>query len=101
MLWQTLIAFGAVALLALILKVFFGRGRDTTAFAIRSPGDPDDFGLLTPAAIMDSPSEAEALRALLRNAGIKATTTRGQDGRFHVLVFPAELDRARRVGGQT
>jgi hypothetical protein len=97
MLWQTLVAFAAVALLALILKLFFGRDRDATTFAFRTPGDPDDFGLLTPAATVDSAAEAGALRALLRDAGIKATTTRAQDGRFHILVFPAELDRARRV----
>jgi hypothetical protein len=99
MLLQTLVAFGAVGLLALILRLFFGPGRDTTMIAFRSPDEPDDFGLLTPAASLDSAVDAEAFRSLLRNAGIKATVTRAQDGRFHVLVFPSELDRARRVGG--
>jgi hypothetical protein len=96
MLVQTLIAFAAVALLGLILRVFFGRGRDTAAIAWPSP-DSDDFGLLAPAAVVDSREEANALRALLADAGIKATTTTTPTGRHQVLVFPNDLPKARRL----
>jgi hypothetical protein len=97
MLLQTLVAFAAVALLALILRLFFGRGRDATTIAWPTTGS-DDFGLLAPAATVDTAAEANAFRALLADAGIKATTAPTSDGRHQVLVFPTELDRARRVG---
>jgi hypothetical protein len=100
MLLETLFAFAAVALLGLVLKVFFGNGRDAIPLAWPS-GGPDDFGLLTPAASVDDPATAEDFRHRLAEAGIRATTTRAQDGRYHVLVFPAELDRARDVVGNT
>lgn len=97
MLVQTLVAFAAVAVLGLILRVFFGRGRDATTIAWPSP-DSEDFGLLAPAAVLDSTEEAVAVRDLLATASIKATTTVA-NGRHYVLVFPADLERARRVTG--
>jgi hypothetical protein len=39
------------------------------------------------------------LRALLAEAGVRATRTVGADGRHHVLVFAAEADRARNIAG--
>jgi hypothetical protein len=96
MLIQTLVAFAVVALLSLILKLFFGRSRDATEIAWPAP-DSDDFGLLAPATIVDSAEDAKAFRALLADAGIKATTNVGPDGRHRVLVFSADLDRARRL----
>jgi hypothetical protein len=62
---------------------------------------PDDFGLLAPVAVTDDAEEAARLKARLTEARIRATTTRGADGRYRVLVFSTELDRARRVGGGT
>jgi hypothetical protein len=61
----------------------------------------DDFGLLAPVAVTDDADEAARLKARLADAHIRATTTQGTDGRYRVLVFAAELDRARRVGGGT
>jgi hypothetical protein len=62
---------------------------------------PDDFGLLAPVAVTDDAEEAARLKARLAEAHIRATTTKGADGRYRVLVFSTELDRARRVGGGT
>jgi hypothetical protein len=100
MLVQTLVAFAAVVVLGLILKLLFGRRRDTTTVT-RPPTEPDDFGLLSPAAVLDFAEDAYAFRRLLEQAGIRATTTIARDGRYLVLVFQSELDRARRVGGIT
>ena len=98
MLIQMLAAFAAVAVLGLILKFFFGRGRDSVTVAWSST-DPADFGLLAPAAVVDDAEDADALRELLADAGIKATKARARDGRYLVLVFRSELNRARQVAG--
>lgn len=59
--------------------------------------DPDDYGLLCAAAVTDSPDEAEEIRLLLASAGIRATRGVRRDGRVAVLVFPEEVDDARRL----
>jgi len=58
---------------------------------------PDDYGLLCPAAITDEPEEAEEIRLLLADAGIRATRAVRNDARIAVLVFPEELEAARRL----
>jgi hypothetical protein len=93
-----LVVFVVVGLLAVALRWTFG-GK-----AVRNPpepGAPDDFGLLTPVAVVDSADEAQRLRALLAGAGIRATRTVGSDGRHHVLVFATEVDRARNIAWPT
>ena len=91
-----LLAFAAITLLALVLRWTFGGSKGPRP---PQPGDPEDFGLLTPVAAVDTVEEARRVRALLADAGIRATLGRSPDERHLVLVFPAELDRARRVGG--
>jgi hypothetical protein len=59
----------------------------------------EDFGLLTPVVAVDDAASADRVRARLRSAGIRATTTQGRDGRYRVLVFSSDLHRARRVAG--
>lgn len=54
-----------------------------------------DWGLLTPVASVDSSLEADALRAQLRAAGLRATCSPDGLGRHAVLVFHADADRAR------
>jgi hypothetical protein len=61
----------------------------------------DDYGLLAPAAIVETPEQAARMRTLLSQAGIRATTTIGADGRHRVLVFARDLHRARRVAGSS
>ena len=58
--------------------------------------DPDDFGLLCAAAVADDPEEADQIRLLLAEAGIRATAGARRDGRVAVLVFAEELEAARR-----
>lgn len=84
-----------------------GPGRDAepgSPARDRSPGGPrssDDYGLLAPAATVDTAEQAARARELLSRAGIRATTTIGSDGRHRVLVFARDLDRARRVAGSS
>jgi hypothetical protein len=59
--------------------------------------EPDDYGLLCAAAITDEPEEAEEIRLLLADAGIRATQAVRRDGRLAVLVFGEELEAARRL----
>ncbi|MGE5828452.1 MAG: SPOR domain-containing protein [Micromonosporaceae bacterium] len=59
----------------------------------------EDFGLLTPVVTVETAAMADRVRARLRAAGIRATTSRGQDGRYRVLVFSSDLRRARRIEG--
>jgi hypothetical protein len=122
---EILIAFAMVGLLGLILRFTFGRepnasdeltavrqdegtldlGDDSYTVVSEDPTPSamvdEDFGLLAPVAVTNGPEEAARLKARLAEARIRATTTRGRDGRYRVLVFASELDRARRVGGGT
>jgi hypothetical protein len=59
--------------------------------------EPADYGLLCPAAVIDEPAEAEEIRLLLADAGIRCTQAVGNDGRLVVLVFAEELEAARRL----
>jgi hypothetical protein len=91
-----LVAFAVIGLFAAVLRwTFGGRGASDPP----AVGDPDDFGLLTPVAVVETDAEAQRLRARLADAGIRATSTLGADGRHRVLVFSSELERARNVGG--
>ena len=62
-------------------------------------GEPDDYGLLCPAAVTDDPDVAEEIRRLLGAAGIRATQAVDNDGRTAVLVFAEEVEEARRLVG--
>jgi hypothetical protein len=59
--------------------------------------EPDDYGLLVAAAVTDDPEDAEEIRLLLADAGIRATRAVRGDGRVAVLVFPEAIDEARRL----
>jgi hypothetical protein len=62
-------------------------------------GDPDDYGLLCPAAITDDAGLADDILRLLGDAGIRATRARSHDGRMAVLVFAEQVEEARRLVG--
>ena len=95
-LFTTVVVFAMLTLLVIVLRwTYSGGGRP----APPDPVAPDDFGLLTPLAVVETAEEAQRLRALLADAGIRATRTVGSDGRHRVLVFSVEIDRARKVGG--
>jgi hypothetical protein len=91
-----IVALVVVAFLALLLRWAFG--------SARMPGPaPDgrssDFGLLQNVAVATSAGEANALRAVLSDAGIRSTTVDAGRGRVRVLVFAADVDRARALVG--
>lgn len=65
--------------------------------SVPDPTRSDDYGLLASAAALDSLADANQARTLLSHAGIRATTATGADGRHRVLVFIADLHRARRL----
>jgi len=87
-------AFAVIALLALMLRWVFSRGRGHRQ---AWPPENPDYGLLVPVIVVDTLGEALRMRSRLLDAGIKATTAFGVDGRQRVLVFGADLDTARRV----
>jgi len=60
---------------------------------------PEDYGLLGVAAVVETPDAAEQIRAVLADAGIRATVAEARDGRVRVLVFETDVPRARRVVG--
>jgi hypothetical protein len=59
----------------------------------------EDYGLLGVAAVVETTDAAEQIRAVLADAGIRATIAGTKDGRVQVLVFETEVPRARRVVG--
>jgi hypothetical protein len=95
-LWGPLIILGVVGLLALTLRWIYGSSSSTPPIARDGNGD---FGLLAEVAATASQGEANALRALLGDAGIRSTTARGPHGTTRVMVFAADLDSARRATG--
>ena len=81
------IAFAVVAGLALFLRwAFSGEPR-------RRP--PADDGLLTRVATLSREDSAQALRAVLADAGIRSTVRSTGAYRAEVLVFREDADRAR------
>jgi hypothetical protein len=59
----------------------------------------EDYGLLGVAAVVETVDAAEQIRAVLADAGIRATVAGAIDGRVRVLVFETDVPRARRVVG--
>jgi hypothetical protein len=102
-----LIAFALVGVLAGVLSWSFDGEPDPLddlypgGLDLLGPGD--DYGLLCPAALACDPDTADDVRRLLGQAGIRSTHGTRPDGRIAVLVFPEELDEARRLaaGGST
>jgi hypothetical protein len=64
--------------------------------APRRPEERGDFGLLVPVAVVRTLDDAQMLRDLLHDAGIRCTVT-AADGGLAVLVFADDADRARQL----
>jgi hypothetical protein len=64
--------------------------------APRAAPERGDFGLLVPITVVRTVDDAEMLRDLLRDAGIRGTVTDVPAG-FAVLVFRDDADRARQL----
>jgi hypothetical protein len=90
-----LIAVGLVGLLGTVFRrmgLHWTLGREPVLY-----DGEDDYGLLGPAAIADSPEIADEIRQLLGDAGIRATHAITPDGHTAILVFAEQLEEARRV----
>ena len=60
------------------------------------PDRPGDYGLLVPVTVVRTVDDAQMLRGLLREAGIRGTVAPVTDG-FTVLVFSDDAVRAREL----
>lgn len=92
-----IIAVLMIGALAAVLKWTFGGDMNRPSSTAGEPAGPDDYGLLSPVAVVDTLAEADTIRAQLGAAAIRATVSRGGDSRYRVLVFESDLDRARRA----
>ena len=111
--WYLIGPLVAVALVGLLGALFWGLGLRHDAARDRDPlrdlypdglaifGDPDDYGLLCPAAVTEDPHVTEEICLLLADAGIRATSAMRWDGRFLILVFGEEVEEARRLVGDS
>jgi hypothetical protein len=104
-----LIAVGLVGFLGAIfwrmgLQCTLAREPETSdpyAAGLAIFGEPDDYGLLCPAAVTIDTEDADEIRRLLGDAGIRATSAVDRDGRTAVLVFPEHVEEARRLVGDS
>jgi hypothetical protein len=104
--WQTVTvlldatAYGVAALIAIAtalavtvtLRIFSRRSPRPAAHPVF-----DDYGLLRTLVLVDTLDTGLSVRALLGAGGVRATVSTGTDGLVHVLVFPDEYNRARRM----
>jgi hypothetical protein len=98
-----LVACGALLVIVLMCRwVFSTSDRDQRAArraALAAASRGGDYGLLVPVAAVRTADDAEMLRAVLADAGIRCTVTPTRsgaaDGAVEVLVFRADAVRAK------
>jgi hypothetical protein len=90
-----LIAFGAVLVLALVMRWVFRPSRPRRMTRPLDASDAPDLGLLTVIASGVDRAEALRRRAALGAAGIRSSMSRRRDGTLDVLVFSADAEAAR------
>jgi hypothetical protein len=89
------VAFLVVGVLAVVMRWVFKPSRPRRARPIDA-SDARELGLLTVIATVDR-AGAAAQRSRLADAGIRASASLRRDGRFDVLVFAQDADRAREL----
>lgn len=96
-----LVALGALGVILLMCRWVFAPPDRSTRTA-RSPERESrrgrDYGLLVPITTVRTVADAEMLRAVLRDGGIRCTVAADDDG-ADVLVFRADALRARDLVG--
>ena len=94
-----LVAAGALGVIILICRWVFSTTHrdDRTARRLAKARSRGDYGLLVPVARVRTRDDAEMLRAVLQDAGIRCTLgeAAGADPGLAVLVFRADAERAR------
>ena len=94
LLLSPLLSLVAVAVIALICRwVFSTSNRTATA---PQPPRQEDLGLLVPVAAVRTREDAQMLRDVLTDAGVRAGISEGNE-EFRVLVFRPDLDLARQL----
>jgi hypothetical protein len=90
--WEgSAVALAALGVIMLICRWVFATPPRSTPAATRDRGD---FGLLEPITVVRTRDDAEMLRGVLRQAGIRGTIADAPGG-FAVLVFRDDASRAR------
>ena len=92
-----IVAVVVICLLSVLLRWVFGTGRSRRGRAVRPTPRTDGYGLLHTVATVAGQPEANALRAVLSDAGIRSTTSARPDNQVDVLVFREDADRARQL----
>lgn len=91
-----LVAAAALGVIILICRWVFSTSHrdDRTAQRLAKARSRGDYGLLVPVATARTADDAQMLRSVLREAGIRCTLGDGEAG-TDVLVFRADVLRAR------
>ncbi len=91
-----LVAAVALALIVLMCRwVFSTSTRDRRNAEARARAQAaGDYGLLVPVAVVRTQEDADLLRDVLRDAGIRGTIAAAPSGGLAVLVFRADATRA-------
>lgn len=84
------IAVAALGVIVLICRWVFATDRPAST----GPAGPADYGLLEPVTVVRTREDAQMLRELLLQAGIRGTVV-GADGGYALLVFTGDAGRAR------
>lgn len=92
--YPELAALGVVVLLTIAARWVFRPSRPNRRIERIDATDARELGLLVVVATAGR-AQARALRGRLAEAGIRASTSVRQDGRFDVLVFAQDVERAR------
>jgi hypothetical protein len=94
-LFEPLVAFLGVGVLALLLRWAFGRGGSLIARP-PTPGSPDEYGLLVPVAAPRTDIDGELLVRKLEDHGLRATLAHTKEGP-RLLVFAGDEGQARAI----
>ncbi|MGB8651376.1 MAG: hypothetical protein WCD35_12020 [Mycobacteriales bacterium] len=91
-----LVAFAALGVIALICRWVFSTDHrdDRTTRRLEKALAARDYGLLVPVSTVRTLEDAQMLRDVLTEAGVRANVTTGPDG-VEVRVFAKDLARAR------
>ena len=96
-----LMAFGALGVILLLCRWVFAPPPSSARRAPAASSRGSDYGLLVPVTTVRTADDAEMLRSVLREAGIRCTITRtgtaADPDAADVLVFGADAPRAREL----